>query len=135
MDPEVLSPENSLRALAILCAIPVVIFALWADYFGNHLEALEKEKPDYEREVEHEKIRIAGILGLLLQFMLFLSSAELREQFPLLVNLIFILSVVFHLSIQSNLEKKIRPLQQPENSSEAPQEEVLGILLRTAISW
>lgn len=130
MDPEVLSPENSLKALAIMSAIPVVIFALWADAFAKHLAELAIKKPDYEKESEQEKIRIAGILGLLLQFTLFLSSSELRETFPLPTNLIFVAAIVLHLTIQSRLEKKVQTSTEKE-----PSEEIVGILASTLVSW
>ena len=129
MEPETLSPENAVKALALISAIPVVVLALWAEYFRKDLRELTLKKPDYDREEELEKIRIAGILGLLLQFTLFLAAGDIRKESPLMINLIFLAAIFLQLGIQSKLEKELRPAENKQ------QEEILSIAGKTALSW
>src|SRR4051794_9662593 len=114
MEPETLSPENAVKALAMISAIPVVVLALWSEYFKQDLHELAIKKPQYDRDDELEKIRIAGILGLLLQFTLFLAAGDIRQDSPLMTHLIFLGAIFFQLGIQSNLEKQLRPSEKKQ---------------------
>ena len=134
MEPDVLSPELAVKALAMISAIPVVIHALWADYFGQTSEEVLKKNRE-EREPELEKIKIATILALILQFTLFLGSGDIRQVYPVYSNLIFIGSILLHLTIQSQLEKKFVPPNSQENAQGNQPEAIVPIIVRTALCW
>ena len=44
--------DSAVKGLAILTAIPVVMLAIWADYFSQALAQLAKENPHYDRAAE-----------------------------------------------------------------------------------
>lgn len=77
---------KSILGLLIAAAIPVVMFALWAEYFRN--EASEENDttggrdPD-EVTAEHlTRIRLAGLISTSLQLVIFLSTGSIREVSP-----------------------------------------------------
>lgn len=130
MEPENLDLENGLRAFALLSIIPLVAFALWSEYFGRHLDALMIKRPQYEREPELQKVRMTSLCVILFLVALFIGSAEIREAFPLLSQLVFGGSVLIQLGLQTWVERKILPLHKKEGdsseSSDGSEEESLN---------
>lgn len=128
MEPEVLDLQNAVKGVAVLAAIPVVLFALWAEYFGRYLEEVTKKNPKYERGPELSKVRMAGLFAVLFQFTLFLGSSEVRAEYPILANFIFAAAILLQGWIQSTAERKVRVPDTP-----VPDER-LGIAMR-AFTW
>lgn len=110
--PDPLLARKAVNALAILTAIPVVSFALWGDYFGRAIqgrrEAGEKIEPP-ESDGELYKVRLAALVGLIVQFMLFVSSGEVRKLYPLEANLMFIGAMFVQMWLQSRIERQLQP--------------------------
>ncbi len=102
--------QFTLEALAIMTAIPVVIFALWADYFGRYLENLAEQEEEIERAAKIGQIRMAGFLVAIFQIGLFLGSGEVRRNHPVLANLIFISAILIQGWMQARLERKVDPV-------------------------
>jgi Zn-dependent protease with chaperone function len=93
--------------LTILAAIPVVSYALWAEYWGRYLDEARREKPrEFDRAAELRKIRWAGIYVFITQALLYLSSAPLRMERPVLAAMIFMASLFLQSQIQYGLEQK-----------------------------
>src|SRR6476620_2355583 len=98
MEPEVIALETALKAVAILSTIPVVLYALWADYYGRYLQRLKAEgaksdqsrgnvhadpiNPPFNPEEEVEKVRSTSLFVILFQLTLFLGSTEVRQEYP-----------------------------------------------------
>ncbi|MGK5087284.1 M48 family metalloprotease [Bdellovibrionota bacterium FG-2] len=113
MELDALDPQIAMRGVAILTAIPVVLFALWADYFGRYLEQLGREgkgapegEPEYDKDHELQRVRLTGFCVLLFQFVLFLGTGEVRKVFPVSANLLFLAAVLGQGWIQARLEKR-----------------------------
>lgn len=105
--PEQLT-EYPVIALTILAAIPVVSFALWAEYWGRYLAELRREAPgDLKRSLELRKIRWAGIYVFFTQALFYLSCAPLRADRSTLAAGIFMVSVLIQSRIQAGLERKV----------------------------
>ncbi|OFZ22798.1 MAG: hypothetical protein A2X94_11885 [Bdellovibrionales bacterium GWB1_55_8] len=102
-----------IQAVAILASIPVVAFALWADYFGRTIDALAaRVKTDDEKEADRAgaglQARTTALLVLISELALFLGTAETRAEHPVLGNLVFIVAVLFHAVIQAGIDKKLQ---------------------------
>ncbi len=104
---DTVNPQMAVKGLAILAALPVVILALWADYFGRAVSQRHKTDPLFEREPELNTARLAGLLAIVAQFFVFMGTAEVRTESPILANLIFVLAVLAQSSIIRSLEKKL----------------------------
>lgn len=126
MEPEVISIEDALKALAILITIPIILFALWAESFDQRVKELLAENPKLECEPEVERLRTASLFVTLFQFALFLGSSELREAYPLATYGIFSAAVVTQLILHSYHEKKIRP---------KGSDDLVGLMIRAILSW
>ena len=101
---------QTVKGLAILAAIPVVLFALWADYFGRHLKNARKSTPGFDPKFERERVRIAAACALLFEFVLGLGSLNTLQHYPegtVIGLLACLLTVGF---IQAGLEKQLVPV-------------------------
>lgn len=128
MEPEGISAETAVKGLAVLTAIPVVGMALWADYFGRYAEALAKENPDFDRPNEILKVRLASLFALVFQFILFLATADIRREYPIAANVMFMSAMILQILIQNAAEKRVNPAIQAKTS------EGVGLALR-ALFW
>ncbi len=100
----------------VLAALPTVMIALWADYFARYLEDAAKEDPEFDRAVEYQTIRMAGMLGLFLQALLFLCAGELRELTPNYLHFLPIAGVAIQTWLQARLESKLKDLKAGKES-------------------
>jgi Zn-dependent protease with chaperone function len=67
--------------LAIASAIPVVMFALWAEYFSEDWRKSRESREDEEElEVSIARVRLAGLLATTLQLVLFLATSGIRHE-------------------------------------------------------
>jgi Zn-dependent protease with chaperone function len=108
MDPDVLDTDMAVKGLAVLTAIPIVIFALWAEYTGRHIDRLSAGKGEFDRGVELARIKMAGICALIFQVTLFLGSGEIRETYPLISIFLLVSAIVLQGTVQAALERKLR---------------------------
>jgi len=70
--------------LIISTAIPVVMFALWKEYFEqdwNDPEQVEREE-DQALEGAIARIRLAGLLTTTLQLVIFMATSQIRQEDP-----------------------------------------------------
>jgi Zn-dependent protease with chaperone function len=69
-------------ALVIATAIPVVMFALWVEYFRQDWESPDNPERDAEGGPEGAitRIRLAGLLGTSLQLVIFLAMSPMRQE-------------------------------------------------------
>jgi hypothetical protein len=148
-----LSPSQALLGYAVICAIPVVLMALWAEYFSQHLERQKQTDPEFDRELELDQVKFVGILGLVGQVILFLMHSDLHDQAPFLAPGIFLLSILAQLHIQSGAETQVSQSQpavknglaspDPSSGSQSPSQSgesnpeggSLGVSLRGAACW
>ncbi len=107
MEPESLPIENAFIGLIVLAVIPVVIFALWSDYFGRYIDQTSSQNPQFDRQPEVEKIRIGSFFVILFQCTLFLGSSDIQNAFPFLTQLTFIFAVSLQIFLQYRTEKKV----------------------------
>ena len=73
--------------LLIAAAIPVVMFALWCEYFRGDTESASQDLDSStdEEEITRDRlmrIRLAGLMGTVLQLIVFLSTSPVRQQSP-----------------------------------------------------
>jgi hypothetical protein len=132
MDPDQIDLSAGAKALAVLCFIPVVAFALWSEYFDQSIDQLRIKRPQFEREPELEKVRLASLCIILFQITLFFGSTEIRQAYPTATELSFALSIAMQLWIQTRTEKKLqigntKPKKRPYY--------LLGLFLRAMASW
>jgi Zn-dependent protease with chaperone function len=109
MDQEVIDgARQAVEGLLVLAAIPVVLYALWAEYFAHYLEDLKENNPDFDRKAEMEKAKTASICVLLFEIVLFIGSIDLLKIYPKTCALV-LLGATFSLgAVQAGLEKKLR---------------------------
>ena len=128
MDQE-LDPQKALAGLAVLTAIPIVLFALWGDYFGRYLLARSKEEKDFEPATEIYRVRLTGLFALLAQMMLFFGSADIRKIYPYKTNLLFLGALVIQMIMQTWTERRLAP----KMADGRPTVEPLGVVFRAFI--
>lgn len=122
-----------LLGLVLLTAIPVVCFALWADYYSRFFQEQLKsgeEKP--EAQVEMANIRIATLFGLLAQLSLFLLSREVREAHPFSAHFLFFVAIFSQIRIQRALETKVLRALGKLHSIGAPKAPKWSLVFRIA---
>jgi len=115
---------KSVLGLLIAAAIPVVMFALWAEYFKNEIEAEKQESRQQQDEEELAterltRIRLAGLMDTCLQLVIFLSTGPVREESPMnsIVGLLVTLSaLVAQRATQLRLERENLPATSPGGS-------------------
>lgn len=100
--------DHAVKGLAVLTAIPVVGFAIWADYFGRSIDRLAADDPLYERAEEKAKIRLASLVTLLLQFSIFVATYEIRQVSPLWAYGLFMAAFVIQGRVQAGAESKLK---------------------------
>ena len=144
MESEILDLSNALRELGLLSAIPLVIYALWGDYFARSFEThRDKDEESFSRlsdldeegvdtEIEVLKVRIVGTFVFVFEAVLFLASSKIREFEPFACYLIFVTSVAIQLGLQTDLENKITPSDRIEVE---PSENLFVLLGKIALSW
>ena len=71
--------------LIISAAIPVVMFALWKEYFEQDWNDSERAEPEDEQSLEGAiaRIRLAGLLTTTLQLVIFMATYRIRQEDPL----------------------------------------------------
>lgn len=115
---------QSIQGMAILAAIPAVIFALWAEYLKMDLEdtkpedlrpkqALTKKNDPTQAEGQDQWVAlgvvyIAGLFFFLTQIVIFLLSDPVRQEHPALALAISLSAVFWQSRTQAGLERKIK---------------------------
>ena len=125
----------TIYGLAVLAAIPLVMFALWADYFGRRLEQRRQESDSTNDEeidlgLESFRIRVSGFTVMVFELMLFLGASELRKSHSVPVDLMFVAVLLIQSWMQAGLDKKAReprkagskPLQPDRAAQTRPEE-------------
>lgn len=109
--PEALeAAQQAVMGLAVLAAIPVVLFALWAEYFGQYIDNLEKHDPKYDRKLELDRAKMASTCVLLFEVVLFVGSMDVLKIYPKLCSATLIAAIVFLGITQAGIERRLRPL-------------------------
>ncbi|MGZ3696568.1 MAG: M48 family metallopeptidase [Bdellovibrionota bacterium] len=108
MEPQTLDPAAAVKGLAILAAIPVVLFALWCEYFARHLQTLTEEDPRYDKSAEIYRVRIAGLCVFAFQIILYLGTADIRQVFPKIGVATLLTAIALQAIVQADLERKLR---------------------------
>lgn len=103
------SSEKALFGLAVLAAIPVVLFALWADYYARYLVIARKQMPGFDPKTERDRIRVAQFCVGLFETVLFLGSMELAQQYPKTCTAIFFGALLSLGLIRIALERPLDP--------------------------
>lgn len=103
-----LDPTQTVKGLAILAAIPLVLFALWSEYFVQYLQNLAKANPKFDRASELYKIRTASLLVAISEATLFLGTSNLQIEKRWLIHLAFVGVILTQAVIQGKTENKIR---------------------------
>src|SRR5271156_296784 len=109
MDPDKMDPALAVKGLAVMSAIPVVVFALWGEYFRDYLKKLQISEPRFDRTSELRKVRSVGLFVLIYEVMLFFGSAEIRSSQPNLTYGVFVAAFACYLWIQRGLEHAVSP--------------------------
>jgi Zn-dependent protease with chaperone function len=129
-DPESLA--LGVKVFALISAIPIFIFALWADHIENKQLHASTQKISFDAETEIEKLRFLNLLVILFQFIFFLRSEELRNYFPIGSNMILVLCVSLELTMLTSTEKKLLPTPPHYEGHSKP---LVPIILKTIRSW
>ncbi|MBL7716384.1 MAG: M48 family metalloprotease [Bdellovibrionales bacterium] len=101
---------HPLVAIALMAAVPVVIFAIWADLFDRLIEALKKEGDEIDTVSELRRVRWASIVAFLGEGAVYVLATPIREKFYLPSLAIFCAALMVQSWIQSGLEGKLRKL-------------------------
>lgn len=120
-----MTPETAVKGLAVLTVIPVVLLALWADYFAKYLEEVqspEMEEGEFNRSVELTRIRLAGFLTLIFQFLLFVGTSDVRQIYPVFTSIFSLAAIMVQLVMQVRLEGKLKPETKRETQKAAIRE-------------
>lgn len=97
-------------AVTIVTAIPVVAFALWADYYGRYIDENADKKGDeaLDRPTELRRARWASIYAFLVLACIYLSTGPIRRDHSLACLLVFVVALSIQSHTQTTLERKIR---------------------------
>ena len=113
--------------LLIASSIPVVIFALWSEYFRGGLQNDDARRSSAEEQEEVygdrvTRIRVAGLMSTILQLVVFLSTASVRQESATnsVVGLaVALTALVIQRSLQIRLEQQILPqTAEPKTASQ-----------------
>jgi Zn-dependent protease with chaperone function len=104
------SAQQAVMGLAVLAAIPVVLFALWAEYFNKYIDTLEKHDPKYDRKLELDRAKMASTCVLLFEVVLFVGSMDVLKIYPKFCVGTLTLAIVFLGISQAGIERKLKPL-------------------------
>jgi Zn-dependent protease with chaperone function len=129
MEPDIVNLEQGIQGLAVMSAIPVVLLGIWADSFSRRVDQLERDDPKFEREPELENVKMASLCALVSQILLFIGSSDLREHYPAMSPVIFVVAVLSQIMIQTRAENKVQKyLGESRNS-------IFRISLRATFCW
>jgi Zn-dependent protease with chaperone function len=98
---------TELQLVAILTTIPVIIWALWCDYFERYLDVLKEHDPQFDRAEELSTVRFAGFFVFSAQLVLYLACIQLRQNHYWTSLAMFLAAVTTVHVFQSKLEKKL----------------------------
>lgn len=108
-----MDPQRSLAGLLILSTIAVVMFVLWAEYFSQGVQRRRSADTENEQkeplQSEIALVRIVSLIAAAFQLFLFLSGTDVRQAYPVIANLGFLLALGAQMKIQAGLEKLLNP--------------------------
>ncbi len=112
---------HPILAVTILTAIPVVAFALWAEYYGRAIDAVIKAGPpgkgeELDRPAELRRSRYAGIYAFIVVTCTYLATAPLRQDHPLAGLLVFLTALISQSQVQAGIERRIRGTEEQAQS-------------------
>lgn len=107
MDSHGFAPDKMAKGLGILMTIPLVLFALWGEYFLRGIHTAIEEKEKILRVQEIDKVRIIAFCILIFQFSLYLGSHSVRKTNPYLWSCLFGVAFLIQGLIQVDIERKI----------------------------
>jgi heat shock protein HtpX len=105
------SLDQAVKGLAVLAAIPVVLFALWADYYVAYLRTAIKSAPQFDPKIEKERVHIAAACVVLFEFILFVGSLDIIEAYPKICSAVFLAGLIGIGYVQAGVEKQFVPKQ------------------------
>lgn len=130
--------SRSLLGLFIAAAIPVVMFALWGEYFKEDLRENTEDNGDLDAdEVLHERlarVRIAGLVSTVLQLVIFLSTTPIRQQSPL-GSVIGLAATLVGLLIQRGIQLQLEGEFLPKSAPSTPANASPPHSLQTSLFW
>lgn len=94
----------------MMSAVPVVIFAIWADLFERLIAAMKAEKETIDVPSELRRVRWASIVAFLGEGAVYLLATPLREKHYLPSLAIFCTALMIQSWIQSGVESKLRSI-------------------------
>lgn len=103
-------PPNLVVGLGILMAIPVVAMALWADYYGRHLDEARRT-PRFDRLLEVRRIRVSSTLFMISEIVVYVVGYPVRAANRLGFLAAFLAAIVAIAQIQFGLERRTRKLE------------------------
>lgn len=125
-----------LLGIIVASAIPVVMFALWAEYFCEDWRKSRESGERMETDSSIFRLRLAGFLSISLQLVIFLATSPVRNEDPsagvwgLWVTLA---ALVFQRIHQASVE---RMLLEADSGEEAGRElRVAPSILGTSLLW
>jgi Zn-dependent protease with chaperone function len=110
----------SVKALAILSAIPVASYAVWADYFTRGLAERERIKDPIDAPTEQLKARLAALCALFFQFGVYVGTQELRADAPFMAQVLFAAAILAQVALQGRVALAAEPKPKPRLSAAPP---------------
>ncbi|MCC7440300.1 MAG: M48 family metalloprotease [Bdellovibrionales bacterium] len=106
--PELQWATHPHLAFAAIVAIPVVAFALWAQYAQGDLEIRKGKDQDWDADREVGRVRVMGIFGLAVQAVIYVASFGLSDVNRLLPFSLFLTALTVQNIFCAKLEALIR---------------------------
>lgn len=132
-NPEIIeAAQTAVKGLTVMTAIPVAALALWADYFERNVERLKNDKEERDIDDELRMVRLAFLVGLFYQLLLYVSTFDVRDHYPIYSNVLFVAALLAQMRIQSRLEFKVLPTPKVKTAELRPAKPQDGANLKDA---
>lgn len=126
---------DSIKGLTILSAIPVVLIALWADYFERYLSALTPEQMAEEREDNQNQNRLVLFCGLVAQASAALIGYSYWKLPGWVSYLAFLGAAAIQASAHLNLDRKLKGPGIPGNTRNFGLRSLIWVFVDITVYW
>lgn len=126
---------ESLQGVLVLSAIPVVLIALWAEYFGKYIESMEPRELDDEREECQRQSRLVAFCGVIAQVSANLIAFSQFKVPAWIAYLVFLFSVGLQALVQRSLDQKLKGREQTTKQAGFGLSAVFWVLVDIAVYW